>query len=235
MPSSPAVPAGRRPRAVAFDVNETLIDLSGLRDVLTGLGLAPTSLEWWFASVLRDGLALAATGDTATFPALGIVALEEVCSASGTPLPDGAGDALLRAFAALEPFPDVAPALEHLAGAGIAAYTLTNGSPATTTGLLERAGLDRLVTRVLSVEGAGLWKPRPEPYHYAAGEIGVEPGELALVAVHPWDLHGGARAGLTTGWTNRTGRRFPAVFVAPHATGTSLEETVAALLALPGA
>lgn len=38
---------------------------------------------------------------------------------------------------------------------------------------------------------------------------------MVLVAVHPWDIHGAARAGLRTAWINRDARPCPAYFRRP--------------------
>lgn len=59
-------------------------------------------------------------------------------------------------------------------------------------------------------------------------------GELALVAVHPWDVHGAQRAGLVGAWVNRDGHRHPGIFEPPDVEGSSLTEVVAALLAANG-
>ena len=58
------------------------------------------------------------------------------------------------------------------------------------------AELAGLVGRVISVDEVGVWKPAPTPYLHAAGALGVEPHQLAMVAVHAWDVHGAVRAGL---------------------------------------
>lgn len=222
-----------RPRAVVFDVNETLVELAGLRVVFDELGLAPHALDWWFATLLRDGFALATTGDIASFASLAAVALDEVMAASDTATPPHALDSLLSAFRELRVHDDVAPALEYLAGAGISVAALTNGSSEVTAGLLDRAGLAHLVREVRSVDVVGLWKPRVEAYHYIAHVLDVEPERLALVAVHPWDLHGAGGAGLVTGWPNRRGRRYPNVFRPPTVSGTTILDVVEQLAILP--
>ena len=48
-------------RAVLFDVNGTLSDLSPLRARLAEVGASGDLLPAWFAGVLRDGFALAAS------------------------------------------------------------------------------------------------------------------------------------------------------------------------------
>ncbi|HVB00750.1 MAG TPA: hypothetical protein VNE42_05760, partial [Acidimicrobiales bacterium] len=65
------------PQAIVFDVNETLVDLSRLRLIFDDLKMPPHSLEWWFAILLRDGMALAASGDYGSFASLAGVALDE--------------------------------------------------------------------------------------------------------------------------------------------------------------
>lgn len=224
--------ATQRPRAVVFDVNETLTDLTPLEEVFSRLGLGDTLLSWWFAVLLRDGFALTAAGDAAAFGELIVAALDEVAAASGRNLPDRAGAEVVDAFGRLPLHPDVEPALERLRSAGVPAFALTNGSARPARRILEAAGVVDLFADVLSVDEVGHWKPRPEPYHYAAQVAGVSPVQVALVAVHPWDIHGAACAGLMTGWVNRVGRPFPAAFREPLVQSRDLDGVVVRLLAL---
>ncbi len=218
---------------VAFDVNETLFDLASLANVFNTFELPPHALPWWFATVLRDGMALTAAGDSAVFAELADVALEEVATSCGRPLAENAPEVLLKAFGELPAHPDVRPALAMLGSVGVRALALTNGNSRTTAALLERAGVRNLVADDLSADEVGHWKPRSEPYRHAADRAGVPPDAVALVAAHPWDVHGAIRAGLIGGWANRTGRPFPSVFAEPHVQGDSLVAVVEALLALP--
>ncbi len=128
--------------------------------------------------------------------------------------------------------PDVAPALDLLSNARVPAYALTNGSAAFAGRLLEAGGVRDRLADVLSVDAVGHWKPRPEPYRWAAGVAGTPADRMALVAVHPWDLHGAAAAGLVTGWVDRTGTRYPIVFTAPTVRDRDLVGVVTRLLAL---
>ena len=212
-----------------FDVNETLTDLAPLMGVFEEIGLGG-ALRWWFAVLLRDGFALAASGDAATFGDLAKAALDEVAAQSGRSLSDTAGPQVLEAFGRVPVHPDVSPALGRLKSAGVAAFALTTGSAPPARRILAAGGVEDLFTDVLSVDEVGHWKPRPEPYRYAAEVAGVPVDRVALVAVHPWDLHGAACAGLTTGWVNRDGRQYPAVFRAPSVQSTDLEGVVERLL-----
>jgi len=107
---------------------------------------------------------------------------------------------------------------------GIRLVTVSNGSAQVANTLLEGAGVRHLFERLLSVEQAGIWKPAAGAYDYALGECGVDAEDAMLVAVHPWDIDGAARAGLGTAWINRTGGRYPAYFAAPDLSVASLPE-----------
>lgn len=226
--------AHRRPsrlEAVIFDVNETLTDLAPLRDAFVRVGLGASALRWWFAVVLRDGFALGAAGDAARFSDLAASSLDEVANASGRELSEGETDDVMDAFAAVPLHSDVAPALERLRDGGVEAFALTNGSGEFARQRLDAGGVLPLLTEVMSVESVGHWKPRPEPYHHALEVVGRPAGSVALVAAHPWDLHGASSVGLVTGWVNRDARRYPSVFRAPHAQANDLVTLADSLLA----
>jgi 2-haloacid dehalogenase len=118
--------------------------------------------------------------------------------------------------------PDVAAGVEALGGLGIRLVTLSNGSAGVARGLLERAGLTDAFEALLSVEDAGAWKPHPDSYAHALDACGVPAADAMLVAVHPWDVDGAARAGLRTGWLNRGGSRYPGYFTAPDVEAADL-------------
>jgi 2-haloacid dehalogenase len=76
---------------------------------------------------------------------------------------------------------------------------------------------------VLSVEDAGVWKPHPGSYGYVERVCGVAARDLLMVAVHPWDLDGAARAGLRTAWINRAGGPYPGWCRSPDYAVASLD------------
>lgn len=76
----------------------------------------------------------------------------------------------------------------------------------------------------MSVEDAGAWKPDREAYDYAARECGTAPDDMLLVAAHPWDIDGAARAGMHTAWINRSGLPYPGHFTPPERTVTALAD-----------
>ena len=78
-----------------------------------------------------------------------------------------------------------------------------------------------LFEALLSCDSISTSKPHPDVYALAAG--GAE-GALWMVASHPWDLGGAARAGLRTAWVRHEGARWPAYLPAPDLEAPDLAE-----------
>lgn len=220
------------PDLVVLDVNETLSDLEPLRARFTGVGAPAHLLDTWFAGTLRDGFALAASGSARPFPQVGSAVLTGLLSqVTGLTVPvEQAVAEVMTGIAALDVHPDVPAGLRALADASVRVVTLTNGSLSQSEQLLERAGVADLVERRLSVDDAGRWKPHPDAYAYAADQCGVPLERCAMVAVHPWDLHGAARVGMTCGWIDRRSTPWPAVFERPAVKDTTLSAVARGLV-----
>jgi 2-haloacid dehalogenase len=212
-----------KPTVVVFDVNETLSDLSALGPRFGEVGADPGLLQPWFAGVLRDGFALTVTRRTAPFREVAAGTLRAVLAGAG--ISDvQAVDHVLDGFAELPLHPDVADGVSALRRIGLRLVTLSNGAVDVAESLLRAAGLRSEFEAVLSVADAGRWKPDRVAYEYALRVCGVPAAETLLVAVHPWDIHGGACAGLRTAWLQRGGAPYPGVFAQPEVTATTLPE-----------
>jgi 2-haloacid dehalogenase len=221
----------KRPEVVAFDIIETVFPLDPLRPIIVELGLPPLGLENWFAAGLRDAFALSSTGDFRPFPEVLDGALDQVLGEQGLSPPVEAKALLKERMKSLAARPDAREAFGIISRAGMRIMALSNGAAATTRLLLQGAGLDDLVGHVVSVEEVKLFKPRREVYEHAARTAGVEPERLALVAVHPWDVHGAKAAGLTTAYVS-VERPFSPVMRRPDLEAPSLSEAALALVAL---
>jgi 2-haloacid dehalogenase len=219
---------GSRPDVVAFDVNETLLDLAPVRAALVEAGEPEFLLGTVFARTLLTGMAASLAGSWCRFRDAFDAAL-----AQESDLPADARAAVADAFGELAPHPDVEPALRRLVQAGVRVVTLTHGSPGVAEAGLARGGITPLVEQTLSSETIRAWKPSREVYLWAAGACGVAPDRMALVAAHGWDVQGAQRAGLTGAWFPRSERSFPAVYGAPHVRADSLAGAVDALLTRP--
>lgn len=211
------------PSVIVFDVNETLSDMSPLSARFVEIGAPAYLARVWFATLLRDGFALAAAGGTAKFSAIGSETLRGMLrEVALTRSVDDAVRHVMDGFATLSLHPDIADGIRALKRAGVRLVTFSNGSAQVAEALLARAGLRGEFEALLTVEDAPAWKPVRAAYGYAADACGVQPSDLLLVAVHPWDIHGAAQAGLRTAWLNRNDEVYPSFFGAPDYTITAL-------------
>jgi 2-haloacid dehalogenase len=218
------------PSVAVFDVNETLSDLSPMAQRFTDVGAPQHLAKLWFASLLRDGFALAAAGASAPFAEIGRGVLRTLLT--GVPLDrplEDAIDHVLAGFSGLGVHPDVVDGVRSLRGLGLRLVTLSNGSASVAETLLTSAGVRGEFEALLSVEDAGVWKPAAGAYQYAAERCGVPVAELMLVAVHPWDVDGAVRAGLRGAWLDRAGAPYPAYLREPTYRAASLTELAAQL------
>jgi len=220
----PVSPGGRRrPAVLLFDVNETLSDMSPMAGRFEDVGAPGHLAKTWFASLLRDGFALTAAGVAEPFARIGEDALRT--SLEGLRLTRSLQDSvahIMGGFGELRVHDDVPDGVRALSDLGIRLVTLSNGSTSVAQRLLEQAGLRDHFEQLLSVEEAGIWKPAAGAYAYALDKCGVEPMDAMLVAVHPWDTDGAARADLGNAWVNRGGATYPGYFTSPDLEATSL-------------
>lgn len=218
-----------RPDAVVFDVLETLLNLDPLAARLEEVGQPAELLEPWFMRFQRDAMALTLSGDAAPFEPVARQALrtETQHTISETDI-----DHVLEGFATLPTFDDAAPALRKLSQAGLTVGCLTVGRPDNTRRFLDGAGLSEFVDHVITAGAAGVWKPHPAIYRFAAEQVHTPIERMALVAVHAWDCHGAKRAGALADWCARLEQEAGDVFVPADVNGENLVEVADKLLAM---
>ena len=193
-------------RALVFDVFGTLVDWrSSVASAFAAAGVDgdPAELADDWRSRYTPALEESNRGErsAATLDELHGATLDELLTARGV----GGVDAttrtrLVRAWHELDPWPDVREGLDLLRRDRVTA-TLSNGHVALLVDLARHG--DLRFDAILSAELAGAFKPAPETYLIAARLLDVEPGELMLVACHPWDLAGARAAGLRTAFVER--------------------------------
>jgi 2-haloacid dehalogenase len=99
-------------------------------------------------------------------------------------------------FATMPPHPEVPAALHRLRNHGFRLFTLTDNTLEISGRQLQRAGVIDVFERRFSVdETVRRHKPAPEAYHSVAAALGVDPGDICLIASHVWDTLGAGAAG----------------------------------------
>jgi len=117
-----------------------------------------------------------------------------------------AREELTRAWERLPAWPEAARGLERLARRFTLA-TLSNGNRSQQTALIRFAGLP--FRRLLSAEDLRHYKPDPEVYIGAASALGLEVGQVMMVAAHKADLRAAQAAGLRAAFVERSLEKGP--------------------------
>jgi len=195
----------RRPTVIIFDVNETLLDLAGVRSVLVEtLGNADRLAEW-FLRLLHGSLVANETDRFRSFESISVEALNAMAHRLGLELDSSRADEMVAAFRSLPAHPDVPVALDRLRKHGFRLAVLSNGSSIGIAMQLENAGIADRFDLVVSVEAAQRFKPDPAPYRLALERLRVPPGEAVMVAAHDWDIIGARNVGIGGAFVSRPG------------------------------
>jgi 2-haloacid dehalogenase len=111
-----------------------------------------------------------------------------------------ARDELTMAWERLPAWPDAVRGLERLSRR-FTVTTLSNGNRSQQAALMRFSGLP--FQRLLSAEDFLHYKPDPEIYQGAASALGLDPGQVMMVAAHKSDLRAAQAAGLKAAFVER--------------------------------
>jgi 2-haloacid dehalogenase len=194
--------------ACAFDAYGTLYDFNSAaarcRDVLADKA-EPLSALWRLKQLQYTWLR-SLMGAYAPFRQVTEEALDFASASLG--LADRAlRDRLMALYLTLDAYPEVAAALERLAGAGLRLAILSNGSPDMLGAAAHSSGLDRLIETSLSADAVGVFKPDRRVYQLACDHFKLPPRRIAFISSNGWDAHGGAHFGFASVWLNRTAQQ----------------------------
>lgn len=205
-------------KVIAFDVNETLLDLGVLDELLGGA----EARARWFGQMLQIAFVGAITDHYVDFTTAQRAALTMLGL-------DDRADTVIERMRHLPPHPDAEPALSRLRDSGLTLAALTNSTLEVATAQLENAGLR--FDAVLSADQVRALKPRPEPYHLVARHFEVEPRDVTLVAAHAWDIAGALAAGCRAAFVRRPGKALIPAGDQPDVVGDDLLEVAEELAA----
>lgn len=210
------------PRVIAFDVNETLLDLGPL-DPLFERAFGSAALRaQWFAQMLQLSFVGGLTGRYVNFPSAQRAALTMLAETTGTPLDREDGERIVNQMRSLPPHQDAAPALDRLREAGHTLAALTNSPLDVARDQLEHAELTDRFDAILSADQVKALKPQPEPYHMVARTFETEAHDVRLVAAHAWDISGALAAGCAAAFVSRPGKVLSPLGDQPDISGADL-------------
>jgi 2-haloacid dehalogenase len=217
-------------KVCVFDVNETLLDLGALDPHFERIfGDASTRLAW-FGQFLALWLTEMITGEYKDFGTIGGGALEMVAERQGVDLSDEDKQQILGDMQELPPHPEVEENLSRLRDAGIRLAALTNSTQQVADEQINNSGFRDYFEQVLSADAVRRLKPALEPYRMAAESLGVEVGQVRLVAAHAWDVVGAMRAGCAAAFVARPGMVLNPLAERPDVVGSDLREVADQIL-----
>ena len=211
-------------RVCVFDVNETLLDLGALDPHFERIFGDASTRQAWFGQFLTSWLTAMVTGVYQEFGTIGGSALEMVAEREGMNLSDEDKQQILSGMKELPPHPEVEENLSRLHEAGIRLAALTNSTQQVADAQIDNSGLRDYFEQVLSADAVQRLKPAPEPYRMAAESLGVEIGQVRLVAAHAWDVAGAMQAGCAAAFVARPGMVLNPLFERPDVVGSDLRE-----------
>ena len=217
-------------RVCVFDVNETLLDLGALDPHFERIFGDASTRQAWFGQFLALWLTEMVTGVYKDFGTIGGGALEMVAERQGVDLSDEDKQQILGDMQELPPHPEVEENLSRLRDADIRLAALTNSTQQVAEAQIDNSGLHDYFEQVLSADAVGRLKPAPEPYRMSAESLGVEVGQVRLVAAHAWDVVGAMRAGCAAAFVARPGMVLNPLAERPDVVGADLREVADQIL-----
>lgn len=133
---------------------------------------------------------------------------------------------LMEAYLHLKAWPDVAPALKALKGAGIRLGFLSNATLKILDSGIKNAGLEAAFDQVLSTDKIKTYKPDPRAYQMAIDAFQLKKEEILFVAFAGWDAAGAKSFGYSTFWVNRLNLPAERLGTSADGTGQNLHDLV---------
>jgi 2-haloacid dehalogenase len=195
-----------KPKLLIFDVNETLLDMSPLKNSINERLKNSQAFDVWFPTLLQYSLVETITDNYKDFSDIAAATLKMTGLKYSVELSEKEIKETISPITKLSPHAEVKEALKLLKENDFLLVALTNGKPEVANEQIKFAGLESFFDKVLSVEHVKKYKPHPDTYSYACASVNVIKENAMLIAAHGWDITGAHRAGLQTGFIDRPGK-----------------------------
>lgn len=223
-----------RPKVLFFDVNETLLDLTAMKDSVGKiLGGRKDLLPLWFTTMLQYSLVSTVGNQYNDFGIIGAAALQMVAANNDITLSEAdAKEAILGPIRSLPAHTEVKDSLQKLKDAGYKLVSFTNSSNKGVETQFKNSGLLEYFDERLSVEDIGKFKPHTDTYIWAARKMKIKPEECLLVAAHGWDIAGALWANWRGAFISRPGAQLYPLADKPEIVASNLALITEQLIAL---
>ena len=216
---------------LAFDVNETLLDLRALDPIFERVFGDAALRPIWFQTMLQLSFVGGLTSRYVDFTTAQHAAIRMVALRLGRTIDDADAEDIVGGMRRLPPHPDVVEALGRLAHAGFRMVSLTNSPLDVAEDQLRFAGLADAFEHIISADEVRQLKPGPRPYHLVAERAGVPIEAVRLIAAHTWDVSGALAAGARAAFVARPGAILSPLGAQPDIVGRDIAEVADRLIA----
>ncbi|WP_324027706.1 haloacid dehalogenase type II [Maribacter sp. BPC-D8] len=225
---------GERPKVLFFDVNETLLDLTAMKDsVAKALNGRNDLLPLWFTTMLQYSLVSTVANQYNDFAIIGAAALQMVAANNGITIShEDAKKSIVDPIRSLPAHPEVPAALQSLKDADYKLVSFTNSSNKGVETQFENSGLTKYFDQRLSIEDMGKFKPHVDAYNWAARKMNIQPQECLLVAAHGWDISGALWANWRGAFISRPGAQLYPLSPTPEINESNLKLVADKLISL---
>ncbi|MFT6204224.1 MAG: 2-haloacid dehalogenase [Spirosomataceae bacterium] len=217
-------------KAVFFDMNETLLNLSLLKVQFDKHFDDKYVLKYWFTKLLYSSTIMGIMDEYINFGELADVALENLFLENNKPLSSKIKAEILGEFRKLPAYEDVRPALKMLRENNIRVIAVSNSSLAMMKEQLTSAGIIDLFDCYYSVDTVEKYKPFKDIYLSAAKQEGLKAEDIVMVATHDWDLFGAKKAGLSTAYIKRKEEIYHPYYLQPDFKDSNLSDLIQQLI-----
>ncbi len=213
-------------KVVAFDVNETLLDLRALDAAFEELFGSAALRGQWFAQMLQLSFVGGLTRNYVSFSEAQHAALLMLGQRQGVDVSDADAVAMVNRMESLPPHPEVPDALKKLADTPLTVVALVNSLQRVGEAQLASAGIRGYFERVISADSVRALKPAPQPYLAVAQAYDVAAADVRLVAAHSWDVSGALAAGCQAAFVARPGMVLSPIGRPPDIIGPDISAVV---------
>jgi 2-haloacid dehalogenase len=219
-------------KVIAFDVNETLLDLGSLDAAFENLMGSSALRGQWFAQMLQLSFVGGLTGDYVDFSTAQRAALLMLAARNRVTITEDDATEMVDRMNSLPAYPEVAGALHTLSDSSFTVVALVNSLKKVGEEQLTNAGIRRYFDRVISADSVRRLKPAKEPYLAVAATFNVDIAEVRLVSAHSWDISGALAVGCKAAFVARPGMVLSPLGRQPDIVGADLAAVVEEIVTL---
>ena len=209
-------------KTVLFDMNETMLNLSLLKENFDKHFDDKYILKYWFTKLLHTSTVVGIMDEYKNFGELAEVVLESLFYENGKELTEKIKIEILSAFRKLPVYDDVPIALRVSKKNNIRVIAVSNSSLEMIEEQLTNAGIIDLFDTYYSVDSVKKYKPFNDIYEYVIDKEKASIDNVVMVASHDWDLFGAKKVGLITAYIKRKKEIFNPYYLKPDIYETNL-------------